>query len=236
MIRDLTIERYRSFRHLEIAGLGRVNLITGRNNSGKSSLLEAIRILAFGAAPSVLYDIVRLREEGSRDGKEARPGLAGNHRFEFSGLFYGFPQFAPDLAPIRIAAEQEGSSLTLAIAMAWLTEERDAEGAPLRLRFVAYSHMFRQRARRSPQSRNTNLASTLSKSTLSGLPLLLPPVSRTCCWRGKVSIRWPGQAMMRRMLSNAIRSFAYSMAMRSVCDPLALGTKLCGYSPLGNLC
>jgi AAA15 family ATPase/GTPase len=36
MIRDLTIERYRSFRHLEIAGLGRVNLITGRNNSGKS--------------------------------------------------------------------------------------------------------------------------------------------------------------------------------------------------------
>ena len=36
----LTIERFRALRQLKIDGLGRVNLITGRNNTGKSSVLE----------------------------------------------------------------------------------------------------------------------------------------------------------------------------------------------------
>ena len=49
--RSSPFERYRSFRYLKIEGLGRVNMITGRNNSGKSSLLEALRILAYNASP-----------------------------------------------------------------------------------------------------------------------------------------------------------------------------------------
>ena len=53
-IANLSIERFRSLRQLRIDGLGRVNLITGRNNSGKSSVLEALRILASDASPTVL--------------------------------------------------------------------------------------------------------------------------------------------------------------------------------------
>ena len=37
-IGTILIERFRAFRGLRIEGLGRVNLITGRNNSGKSSV------------------------------------------------------------------------------------------------------------------------------------------------------------------------------------------------------
>ena len=35
-IGSIAIERFRAFRELRFDGLGRVNLITGRNNTGKS--------------------------------------------------------------------------------------------------------------------------------------------------------------------------------------------------------
>ena len=39
-IGTIAIERFRAFRELRIEGLGRVNLITGRNNTGKIVVLE----------------------------------------------------------------------------------------------------------------------------------------------------------------------------------------------------
>ena len=44
MMDKLHIENYRLFNKLEIDGLKQINLITGKNNTGKSALLEAIRI------------------------------------------------------------------------------------------------------------------------------------------------------------------------------------------------
>jgi AAA15 family ATPase/GTPase len=44
MLKHLEIENYRLFNQLKIDGLKQVNLITGKNNTGKSALLEAIRI------------------------------------------------------------------------------------------------------------------------------------------------------------------------------------------------
>ena len=42
---NLTIKGFRGIRELTIPQLGRVNLITGKNNTGKSSVLEALRII-----------------------------------------------------------------------------------------------------------------------------------------------------------------------------------------------
>ena len=45
MLENFDVEDYRGFRKLHVEGLRRVNLIVGRNNSGKTSLLEAAHIL-----------------------------------------------------------------------------------------------------------------------------------------------------------------------------------------------
>lgn len=48
MINTLLIRNFRLFKELKIEKLARVNLFVGKNNSGKSSLLEALRIYTAG--------------------------------------------------------------------------------------------------------------------------------------------------------------------------------------------
>ncbi len=45
MLRDISLKNYRMFKDFQIDGLARVNLLVGPNNSGKTSLLEAIHLL-----------------------------------------------------------------------------------------------------------------------------------------------------------------------------------------------
>ena len=56
MLKNLRIRNYRVFKDLEISGLKRINLIAGGNNSGKTSLLEAILLLSGGADPTIALD------------------------------------------------------------------------------------------------------------------------------------------------------------------------------------
>ena len=51
MLERLHIRNYRVFNDLKIDRLSRINLIAGKNNSGKTSLLEAIFLLAGGGNP-----------------------------------------------------------------------------------------------------------------------------------------------------------------------------------------
>lgn len=53
MLSSLEIKNFRTFSHLVIERLGRVNLIVGKNNVGKTTLLEALRILGSASARSV---------------------------------------------------------------------------------------------------------------------------------------------------------------------------------------
>ncbi len=79
---DIHVRGYRLFRDLRIPRLARVNLITGRNNTGKSSLLEAAYLVANEFAPAALGDVLRSRGSGqsvcsteaeSKDGKNGYP-------------------------------------------------------------------------------------------------------------------------------------------------------------------
>lgn len=56
---DITAKRYKLFDEVSISGLSRVNVIIGKNNSGKSSLLDII-----GAAYDI-NDYVKLKPEMS---------------------------------------------------------------------------------------------------------------------------------------------------------------------------
>ena len=52
----LTIQRFRGLRDLTLSGLGRVNLLVGPNNSGKTSVLEAIALFCQPLAEEGLSD------------------------------------------------------------------------------------------------------------------------------------------------------------------------------------
>lgn len=58
---SLEVKNFRAFRHLQIPRLGRVNLITGKNNVGKSSFLEALLLFARRGSPESLWQILRYR-------------------------------------------------------------------------------------------------------------------------------------------------------------------------------
>lgn len=63
MLSDLTIHNYRSLQDLHIDGLAQVNLIVGSNNSGKTSLLEAIYLLVNQNNPQSIIDLLDNRGE-----------------------------------------------------------------------------------------------------------------------------------------------------------------------------
>jgi AAA15 family ATPase/GTPase len=67
MLDSLEIQNYRNFKHLRIEKLGRVNLIIGKNNTGKTSLLEAVSILVKQNDLDWLYTILENRREHFED-------------------------------------------------------------------------------------------------------------------------------------------------------------------------
>lgn len=66
MLKSLKIRNFRGLENFEVARLGRVNLIVGKNNSGKSSVLEALRIYAGNAQLGLLETIAEGHDEKSR--------------------------------------------------------------------------------------------------------------------------------------------------------------------------
>ena len=63
MIKSLEIEGYRTFERFEMKELAKVNLLVGTNNSGKTTVLEALYLLATNADPQALLKITSSRSE-----------------------------------------------------------------------------------------------------------------------------------------------------------------------------
>ncbi len=63
MIETLHIKNFQVFEDIEIKGLRRVNLIAGKNNSGKTALLEALRILAARGNATVVNNVLQNRNQ-----------------------------------------------------------------------------------------------------------------------------------------------------------------------------
>lgn len=63
MIESFEIQNYRLFKNLKIEKLGRVNLITGKNNVGKTALLEATHLFASMNKLQSIKLILSIREE-----------------------------------------------------------------------------------------------------------------------------------------------------------------------------
>lgn len=63
MLNSLVIKNFRMLEDFSVEKLGRLNLIVGKNNSGKSTVLEALRIYAGGANFNLLKEIAESHDE-----------------------------------------------------------------------------------------------------------------------------------------------------------------------------
>ena len=77
MLTSLEIKNFRAFSHLVIERLGRVNLIVGKNNVGKTTLLEAMQLYDAGGSVRAIASILHDRDEVriDRDAGTAVPML-----------------------------------------------------------------------------------------------------------------------------------------------------------------
>ncbi len=105
MYRTIKIENFRAFRALTVAPLTRVNLITGKNNVGKTALLEAIFLL-LGDNPELAYRLSILRGVGLKEVAD----LDKVSELLWHPLFH---TFTTDNA-IRVEGQQEDGSTTSA--------------------------------------------------------------------------------------------------------------------------
>lgn len=121
ILNSLEVRNFRAFRDLKIEHLGRVNLLVGKNNVGKTSLLEAIQLYASRAStPTFIWEIMRARREVKQPFVNVRDMLAA-----LKYLFYGRNDVKPGLQPIEIGPINSPSG-TLSIAIDWsVTETRD---------------------------------------------------------------------------------------------------------------
>src|SRR5713101_636772 len=111
ILNSLEIRGFRGFRHLQIERLGRVNLIVGKNNVGKSSLLEALQLYAVKGSPAVIWELLRIRDESrySSEVRDERKYTSFNRSASIEDrllalkyLFYGRKDIRTQLEPIRI--------------------------------------------------------------------------------------------------------------------------------------
>lgn len=128
-IESIEVSGFRGFSSFRANSLGRVNLITGSNNSGKSSLLEAIRLLASGGSVQTFRDILGYREElgsAEADGSSLRNDLD-----VFATLFTGCPTLSNKPAQFRItvAGNLPLSANDLSVRAGWFVRNYSSDGS-----------------------------------------------------------------------------------------------------------
>ena len=67
MFSSVRIEGYRGLRQFEMSGLGRINLLVGKNNCGKTSVLEALYLLLSNGHRDAFTKVLDSRGERSPD-------------------------------------------------------------------------------------------------------------------------------------------------------------------------
>ncbi len=116
MLRSLQLKNFRSFQRFSMTELGRVNLLVGTNNCGKTSVLEAIQILTAQGQPEILWN--SLAQRGERSSSENARMLVSDVRH----LFYGH-RLEPELA-LEISGKNDLSTFTFT---AQVNENQDSQ-------------------------------------------------------------------------------------------------------------
>lgn len=86
MLQSIEIENFRCFEKASISGFEQINLITGKNNSGKTALLEAIFFCITPNYDAVRLGLIRGVKESEKDEKEIFFNQNTENGLVFKGL------------------------------------------------------------------------------------------------------------------------------------------------------
>ncbi len=137
MISSLQIKGYRGFSALEMSGLERVNLLVGKNNSGKTSALEAIFLLISRGDPSALWQVLwrrgeRLTTSADRV-RDRAPDLDVSHLFTGHALHLG--------STFNLSAKNQNAERYLNFTLSEIKSEKDATSTNKRERLTIPSRL-----------------------------------------------------------------------------------------------
>ncbi len=122
MLNSLEIKNFRILEDFKVSKLRRVNLIVGKNNSGKSSVLEALRIYAGNAQRVLLEQIAAGHDETYR--LKENEQIESDIQLPFEDFFFG-RQFPQDEALAISIGELASGDDALRIEHGFLIEEED---------------------------------------------------------------------------------------------------------------
>jgi len=127
------VENFRSLKHLKLEKLARVNLLVGKNNSGKTSVLEAIYVLTRIEVADwfELLESMRGLEESDQDFRSLFYGFNVNNTIKVKSTYKGAKR---DLGRFRFQLEPIPESITrrrrkgqkALIVSIWLGGEKQA--------------------------------------------------------------------------------------------------------------
>ncbi len=119
MLPSFRIRNYRVFDSIDIERLARVNLVVGKNNAGKTCLLEALRIYGDSGSKGCIRSVLRGRSEHRPGTLGDTEGEGGPHRDPIGRLFHGYQlpadSTAIELGPVN-ASPASGYSIQLSLA------------------------------------------------------------------------------------------------------------------------
>lgn len=124
LLSSFEVHSFRVFHHLKIKRLGRVNLITGKNNIGKSCLLEALCLYATRGSLLTMRQLLESRDEiahtAAQESLKSKSWSVRNLLWERKNL-----EDQPD--PVQIGPVGS-SEQTLRIEIVWYKEQQDSSG------------------------------------------------------------------------------------------------------------
>lgn len=132
LLDSLEIKGYRCFEHLTIEKLGRVNLIVGKNNVGKTALLEALWIYSRRGFFEFIFDNLSVRNEMVMShSSDDDPNELNERVNNLKNLFYGRPDINGHKLSASIGTVKKNSS-NLTMSLEWHNKKsfqsRDEEG------------------------------------------------------------------------------------------------------------
>ncbi|QOY36490.1 AAA family ATPase [Anaerobacillus isosaccharinicus] len=110
-IEELFIKRFRRIKNAKLTNLNEINLLVGNNNSGKTSVLEAVELFLNPASPANIFQVARLRE------RNAMPSVGRLSLFECISWLFPLDNYQSKRDDIEISFLLNGKEIEIGMKL-----------------------------------------------------------------------------------------------------------------------